>query len=80
MGVSKKLMAKVSAGRRSLDLPGPGVSAAGYEGQARKLCGRRWWSLLARIEASLEIEALLNGWLGGYIEPGPIRSHHPWRR
>ncbi|NPV61598.1 MAG: cobaltochelatase subunit CobN [Methanotrichaceae archaeon] len=47
-----------------------GVSTAGYEVQLEAI-REKVLDLQARMEASLEIESLLNGMDGGYIEAGP---------
>ena len=47
-----------------------GLSAAGYESKLEAI-QEKVLDLQARIDASLEIEALLNGMDGGYIEAGP---------
>jgi len=47
-----------------------GLSTAGYESKLEAI-REKVLDLQARIEASLEIESLLNGMDGGYVEAGP---------
>jgi len=47
-----------------------GLSTAGYESQLEAI-REKVLDLQARMEASLEIESLLNGMDGGYVEAGP---------
>jgi cobalamin biosynthesis Mg chelatase CobN len=47
-----------------------GVSTAGYESRLESI-REKVFELQTRLDASLEIESLLNGMDGGYIEAGP---------
>lgn len=69
-GLSKKLIKIYLEGDGARPDEVLGLSVAGYELRLEAI-REKVLDLQARIEASLEIEALLNGMDGGYVEAGP---------
>jgi len=67
-GLCKRLIAIYLQGGMLDELLG--LSTAGYESKLEAI-REKVLDLQARIEASLEIESLLNGMDGGYVEAGP---------